>query len=531
MLGGVALSPLPVLQSPPSYTAFNDGEGGVWAVFLGAQTGSPLYAQHLLTDGSFDIGFDASARALTTSGTLANNSAAAMDGTGGAAILWFGVNPADSTSKFLALRFTHLEPGGTIATGFSDTGLVVSNIASAAQLVGDGAGGVYLVWEELQSASNPDVFAQHYDYHGNRLWTPSGSVNGRPVCAAVGIQRLRSVVSDGAGGAYVVWADSRSGTGSPLYAARLLPAGVAGAPWPVNGVRVTPITTGIRIVGSATSSTGGLWLAWRDIGIPSQFNAQHVTTDATFQWSPLGAIVATVTPAHVDFVPASSGHVFVTWGGSDLRCSRLDTAGTRVWTNDGAGRVLVAPPNGSPVVKAVTDDAGGQRLAWALDNAGQTDVYMLRVDGSGAPWPGEIDGGELLEGGLEPQLPIAWLLASGAAPMVVWLDSGQMRVRRLPGASLSVEPPLAHGSLALAAPTPNPLRGDALLARFSAPAGAASLALFDMAGRRVREQSVFAEGRSQTVSIPGLATLAPGVYTLQLSAAGATAARRFVRVR
>jgi hypothetical protein len=529
--GGVALSPIPVLQSPPSYPTFNDGQGGVWGVFLGTATDSPLDAQHLRTDGSYDMGFGPSALALTDVGTLANSCSAAADGTGGAAILWFGVNAKDPTSPYLALRYTHLEPGGTIATGLPDTGLVVSNISSAALLVGDGVGGAYIVWEEVQSGSNPDLFAQHYDYHGNALWTPSGSVSGRTLCSAVGIQHIRSLVPDGAGGAYAVWADSRSGTGSPLYAARLVPGGIAGGPWPTNGLRVTPITTGIRIVGTSTSSTSGLLLAWRDINLPAQFNAQHVSPDGLFLWTSLGAIVATVTPARADFVPGSNGRVFVTWGGSDIRCSCLDAAGSRVWATEPAGRVLVTAPNGSAAMRAVTDDAGGQRLAWAFDNAGQSDVYLLRVDGTGAPAAGEVPGGQLFEGGAATQVPVNWLLQSGAAPLVVWLDNGQLRVRRMPGPSLGVGPALAPGTLALAPPAPNPFRGGTLLARFAASAGEASLALYDVSGRRVAVHAVRSAGGSQTVTLDGLAGLAPGVYTLRLESGVLSTSQRLVRVR
>ena len=71
MPDGVALSPFPVLQSPAAYTTYGDGDGGVWAVFLGAQSGSALYAQHIRNDGSFYPGFDAAPRVYANSGTLA----------------------------------------------------------------------------------------------------------------------------------------------------------------------------------------------------------------------------------------------------------------------------------------------------------------------------------------------------------------------------------------------------------------------------------------------------------------------------
>jgi len=532
MPGGVALSPFPVLQTPAEYSTFGDGDGGIWAAFLSAQPGSGLYLQHVRADGSYADPFDAGARAFAHSGTLVNNFSAASDNVGGVVLSWFGVNPKDSTSQFLALRYLHIQNDGTLPLGsIPDTGIVVSTIASAAMVVGDDQGGAYVVWEELKGASNPDIFAQHYDYWGQPTWTPSGSPTGRPVCAVVGIQRLRALHSDGVGGAYAVWADSRVGTTVPLYAAHLTSDGVDGAPWTANGVRVSPATQGVRIVGSAVSPAGNLWLAWRDINVPSQFNAQQVNADASFAWTALGAIVATTTPTRAEFVPGPGGHVFVTWGGSDIRCSRLDALGVRVWGAEPAGRVLVSPPTGSLVTRAAADGAGGQRIAWSTDNAGQSDVYDLHVDGTGAGLPGEPPGGEVVEGGPMPEDPVAWYDSANELPLMVWLENGQMRVRRLLGPATGVEPPLSGGPAVLAAPSPNPWRGDALLARFKAPPGEATLSLYDLAGRLVESQRVSAGGGEQSVRLNGLGSLAPGVYLLALDAGRYSVARRVIRTR
>ena len=532
MPGGVALSPFPVLQSPVEYTTFDDTGGGIWAVFLGAQSGSGLYVQHIRADGSFENDFSAAARWYAKSGTLVNNISSAPDGVGGVVVTWFGVNAKDSTSQYVALRFTHILNDGSIpGTTIPDTGIVVSTIASAAMVIGDGLGGAYVVWEELKGPSNPDLYAQHYDYWGHPMWTPLGSPTGIPVCAVVGIQRLRAIHSDGAGGAYVVWADSRVGTTSPLYVAHLVNSGVQAGPWTANGVRVSPATQGIRIVGSAVSPTGSLWLAWRDLNIPGQFYAQQVGVDAAFAWTPLGAIVATVQPLRAEFAPGASGSTFVTWGGSDVRCSRLDASGVRVWTTEPTGRVLATPVNGADVAHTAADGAGGQRIAWSTDVAGQSDVYSLRVDGAGAPLAGEPAGGDLVEAGPAAQVPVAWYDAATASPVIVWLEDGQLRARRLLSSTTSVEPLLGNGPVVLAAPSPNPWRGDALLARFKAPRGEATLSLFDVTGRRVLARSIRSEGGEQSVSLSGAGALEPGIYLLALDAGGYSVARRVVRTR
>jgi hypothetical protein len=291
------------------------------------------------------------------------------------------------------------------------------------------------------------------------------------------------------------------------------------------------VTQGVRIVGSAVSPAGSLWLAWRDINVPGQFNAQQVGTNASFAWTPTGAIVATVTPTSAQFVAAPGGHVFVTWGGADIRCSRLNELGVRVWGTESAGRVLVTPPGGSQVPRAVPDGAGGQRLAWSLDLGGQDDVYGLRVDGAGAAWPDQPPGGEIVEADTVAEVPVEWYDAASQTPIIAWLENGQLRVRRLLGNTTGVQAPFANGPVALAPPAPNPWRGEVLLARFKAPPGEATLSLFDLAGRLVQSQRVSATGGEQAVSLRGLGPIAPGVYTLRLEAAGFSRSRLLVRVR
>src|SRR5207302_9753786 len=105
--------------------------------------------------------------------------------------------------------------------------------------------------------------------------------------------------------------------------------------------RVTPVTPGIRILGSGLSPAGGLWLAWRDTAVPSQLMGQSLDSAAVFGWGGSGVLIANVTPTHVDFVPAANGDVFMTWDGNDISCARLSASGAKLWSEPN-GRQLVA---------------------------------------------------------------------------------------------------------------------------------------------------------------------------------------------
>jgi len=71
-------------------------------------------------------------------------------------------------------------------------------------IVSDGAGGAIIVWSHINTQR--DIFAQRLDGDGIALWT----VNGVAVCAASGEQLDPAIASDGAGGAIIVWEDNRS---------------------------------------------------------------------------------------------------------------------------------------------------------------------------------------------------------------------------------------------------------------------------------------------------------------------------------
>lgn len=60
-----------------------------------------------------------------------------------------------------------------------------------------------------------------------------------PVCTALGGQEEPSIISNGVGGAYVVWKDFRTGVDVRAYAERLRTDGELDPAWPADGRAVT----------------------------------------------------------------------------------------------------------------------------------------------------------------------------------------------------------------------------------------------------------------------------------------------------
>jgi len=101
---------------------------------------------------------------------------------------------------------------------------------SDVQIVPDGAGGAIIAWRDTRNV-NLDIYAQRVDANGHLLW----GVGGVPVCTLPSTQSLTDMISDGQGGAILVWEDNRNGN-YDIYAQRL---NSNGAPqWTTNGIAV-----------------------------------------------------------------------------------------------------------------------------------------------------------------------------------------------------------------------------------------------------------------------------------------------------
>ena len=90
------------------------------------------------------------------------------------------------------------------------TGALVSGATldqSAPKMVPDGYGGAIIAWQDSRSAADYDIYAQRMGNSGTALWT----TNGEAICAVSGTQYIDDIVTDGNGGAIVIWSDARTG--------------------------------------------------------------------------------------------------------------------------------------------------------------------------------------------------------------------------------------------------------------------------------------------------------------------------------
>ncbi|MCC6651304.1 MAG: hypothetical protein IT348_09180 [Candidatus Eisenbacteria bacterium] len=153
----------------------------------------------------------------------------------------------------------------------------------------DGAGGMFIAWGDTRTGSG-DIYAQHMDAQGAALWTPGGKL----VCGATGDQDQPVLVPDGTGGILVAWRDFRNSVTGDIYAQRMDAAGTR--KWGLNGVPVCstageqafPVIVSdmrTRVPGPlGPANPYGAIIAWEDWRDDISIHAQRVNADGEMLW-------------------------------------------------------------------------------------------------------------------------------------------------------------------------------------------------------------------------------------------------------
>ena len=281
----------------------------------------------------------------------------------------------------------------------------------------DGSGGALLVWVEPGGGTQDDIFVQRLDPQGNALW----GVGGVAVCDTTGYQADPAVVSDGSGGAIVVWSDNRDFlAGSPLYAQRV---GAAGTPlWTSQGVRVSGANARQEAPTLVSDGAGGAVAVWMDTRFGDyDIMAQRVESNGTISWGLGDRIVAFAAGRQTgpQIVRDGAGGYVVVWTDArsgddfDIYGQRLTPTGVYSWAANGVAVCVDSSPQFNP--QLVPDGTGGAIFVWEdYRGIGGPDIYVQRITGPNVP--------QWTAGGI----PVSAALHSQEAPQVAPDGSGGM---------------------------------------------------------------------------------------------------------
>lgn len=296
-------------------------------------------------------------------------------------VVWTDVQVA--SQDIYAQAFNH-----TSTTLWGAGGLPIctaAGVQSGAHVVADGAsGGAIFVWQDQRSGVG--IYAQKVDAAGHVLWTADGVFvrKGPPYTFSGPVQ----IVSDGVGGAIILWFEFKGGSENDLYAQRIDASG--NQVWGANG-EVVCAATGSRILGTARmipDGSEGAFVVWNDTRNPQQPDvyAQRISYAGFLYWAADGVPVSTATyPQNTpDLAPDGLGGIVVTWtdlramGPSDIYAQRLDGAGNPIWATDGIELLNNAYMQIFP--RIVNDTRGGSIIAWKDGRNGNDDLYAIRIE-------------------------------------------------------------------------------------------------------------------------------------------------------
>ena len=240
-------------------------------------------------------------------------------------------------------------------------------------------------------------------------WEP----NGTAICTATSWQDNPQIVSDGLGGAIIVWEDDRNGATIDIYAQYISGSGIA--LWPTDGVQVCALDEHQRYPKAVSDGLAGAIVVWTDYraGTPEgDIYAQRIDPQGNILWSVDGRPVAATDDdeEYPEIISDGMGGAIITWtvyrdSSHDIYAQRLDENGAALWappnaslsSENGSRQV----PDGIPVCTAVdtqwfstlaSDGAGGAIITWSDGRTGgPLDIYAQRIDSQGsASWT--VDG-------------------------------------------------------------------------------------------------------------------------------------------
>lgn len=250
-----------------------------------------------------------------------------------------------------------------------ENGLLVNGEFSRQEdpvIIESGSGDVIIAWVDFRNEEAGDVYAQKISSDGELLWNSAGV----PLCLFEEIQISLNIVPDGNGGAYVLWNDSRNTGGSDIYGTHIDTNGNIVTGWAVDGNPIAS-TTGIQNQHTFwEDGQNGAILAWHDTRNPDDYNLymQRIASNGDLLWDVDGNLLTgAVGPQESPKIaPDGTGNFIFSWRDmgidnfGDIKAQRVDLNGDLLWANEvevytGAGiqrnaRIEQTSDNGAIIV-------------------------------------------------------------------------------------------------------------------------------------------------------------------------------------
>ena len=395
--------------------AVPDGAGGAIVAWQDFRSDNVLDIYAQRVNSSGYIQWVANGVAICTGQMSLTMSQMIADGSGGAIVVWY--DRRNFNNEIFAQKIS----SGGVVQWTANGATICTNTSSQTNpvLVSDGSGGAIVVWQDNRSGNN-DIYAQRISSAGAVQWTAGGVV----VCNALEAQNNPQIATDGSGGAVIVWADYRNTLDADVYAQRLDASGAA--QWTANGVSVVSSMTGdqngCRIVPGASGEAIVAWLDMRN-GSTADVYAERLDATGASLWATNGVAVCTAAngQTNLQLIQSVSGGAVATWqdergssGVWDVFAQRIKANGTMAWAANGV--VISAASGNQTAPQLAPDGVGGAFITWMDMRAGNADIYAQRADAAGHTVTGtELQAWSAAAGG--SGIEVEWTLSEAGAGM------------------------------------------------------------------------------------------------------------------
>lgn len=384
----VSICTAPDLQGLPHIVS--DGLGGAIIAWHDTRDGLnetfsnfDLYAQRITADG--DLLWAADGVVVCAAAEWQVYPDMISDEMGGAIIVWDDGRSGDSQVYVQRIN----ADGNTL---WQADGILIANLPHGQTdpvIEPDGFGGALVVWSDMRSLTNVDVYAQRIDPNGNRLWGEQGT----SVSNVVGNQFSAHITTDQLGGGIISWIDDRTGDGSTDIYAQWIDAD-GNAQWSAQGVPVCEAAGSQARNAIVSDGIGGAIITWEDgrrLNGDTDIYAQRITSLGTVVWQAGGKAIAATDEVQIRQVIMSdgAGGAYIAWqdfyrGGSswNIYAQHITEDGSVQWEIDGIAVSIAEDSQSDPLL--IPDGSGGSIIVW-YDNREGThfNIFAQQVDNQG----------------------------------------------------------------------------------------------------------------------------------------------------
>ena len=235
-----------------------------------------------------------------------------------------------------------------------------------------------------------------YSVRSHAQWK-SDSISNTAVCTALNAQQNPQACSDGSDGIIIVWEDFRSGRDMDIYAQKLDANGIA--QWTANGINICTSTASQTAPVICSDGNGGAYVAWKDsrtLANGTDLYAQHIGSDGSLGYGASGTAIAyaadALLPNNLAICSDGSGNAFVAWEESrssispsttrpDIWMNKL-TSGGAAWGGGGISVISQSLRQTSP--RLAPDGSGGCYLVWVNGGTLPASIWATRISSGGS---------------------------------------------------------------------------------------------------------------------------------------------------